>query len=230
MRTIDAVRASLRQNRRFQAGLVLIVALVCIEGGLRWNERLDVKLGELQQARSELRSLRRQSRDEASLSKSLADLRQVRQGIDSRLWVVSSEAVGQARLNDWMKSVLKRTGIASQSMKISAVQALNRNDPAGMNPPGTSAGNNTRLPNEGGHPGLRQIRITLSFAFTPANLEQILGEIEGGEAYAEVEAMTVFLRERRVELIIRTLMRVDHSAAILPAPVGSALTASKNNS
>ena len=201
---------SMRQNRRLQAGLALIALLACIEGGLRWNDHLTGKLEHLQQMRSELRNLRIQSRDEAAMRKSLDDLRLARQAVDSRLWIVPSDAVGQARLKDWLNAILKRTGIAGQSLKISAVQPVNERDSSGMNPVDALSPQNAP-PDAGssGLPGLRQIHATLSVIFTPASLEQLLGEIEGGEAYANVEALTISQRDRRAELSVRILMRVD---------------------
>ncbi|HQW20544.1 MAG TPA: hypothetical protein PLI90_07720 [Rhodocyclaceae bacterium] len=216
---IDEMLASLRQNRRLQAGMALIALLVAGEGVLRWNDHLTDKLEQLQQMRSELRNLRNQTRDEAALHKTLEDLRQARETVDSRLWVVSSEAVGQARLKDWLKATLKRAGIVSQSLKISAAQPVNERERNGRYSPGMNSGSATPPQNATpdadatSQPGLRQINATLNIPFTPATLEQLLGDIEGGDAYAGVEALTIMQREHRAELTIRILLRVDRNAA-----------------
>jgi hypothetical protein len=206
--TIDATLGSLRQNRRLQTGIALIALLACIEGGMRWNDHLTNKLGQLQQMRGELRNLRNQSRNEVAMRKSLDNLRQARQDVDSRLWVVSSDAVGQARIQDWLNAVLKRTGIASQSLKISAAQPVNERDSSGTPQGATPSASSSGLLDS---PGLRQIHATMSIGFTPVTLEQILGEIEGGDAYADVQALTISQRDRHAELTIRILMRVDRS-------------------
>lgn len=210
--------ASLRQSRRLQVGMVLIALLVAGEGVLRWNDHLTDKLEQLQKMRSELRNLRNQTRDEAALHKTLADLRQARETVDSRLWVVSSEAVGQARLKDWLKATLKRAGIVSQSLKISAAQPVNERGRGERYSPSTNSSNIAPAQNTmpdtdaASQPGLRQINATLNIPFTPATLEQLLGDIEGGDAYAGVEALTIMQRERRAELTIRILLRVDRNA------------------
>jgi len=229
---IDAAFGNFRQNRRLQAGLALIAVLACIEGGLRWNDHLAGKLEQLQQMRSELRSLRNQSRDEASMHKTLDDLRQARQVVDSRLWVVPSDAVGQARFKDWLNAILKHPGIVSQSLKISAAQPMNERYSSGMGMDMAAAPAPQSATSDAGAsslPGLYQIHATLSIIFTPASLEQILGEIEGGEAYANVEALTISQKDRRAELTIRILMRVDREAAALAVSAAATPAATGNS-
>jgi hypothetical protein len=200
-----------QQSRRLQLGLAAVLLLVGVEGCLRWIDHLAARERQLQEVRSELGTLRTQSGDESALRQSLADLVRAREAVDARLWAVSSEAVGQARLKDWVSGIINRVRAQNYTLAVSTARPVGGNAEAG---------------------DLREIRATTSMTFTPAVLEMVLGEIEGGEAFANVEALNVDQRQRRVELTLRVLMRINRkgtAAVAMPTAAGpaAAITGSK---
>lgn len=109
----------LRGSRRLQLALLAFVVIAAAEGGLRWSDRLAARERQLQDLRGELRSLRAQSRDEAELRQALAGLAEARRELDARLWRVPSEAIGQARLKDWLGGIAKQAGVANPTLTLS---------------------------------------------------------------------------------------------------------------
>ena len=198
---IDKAWQELRRSRRLQLVLLAFLLLAVAEGGLRWNDRLAARERQLQQLRSELRTLRAQSRDEAALRQSLDALAQARRDVETRLWRVSSEAIGQARVKDWLESVLKRAGAARTTLTLAAAKPFAAADKEGV-PAELRA--------------LQEIRATVTFAFAPAVLEDVLAAIEAGEAFATIEALAVSRRDRRVDMTLRVLTRVAAAPAETP--------------
>ncbi|MBV6477087.1 MAG: hypothetical protein KJZ92_04485 [Rhodocyclaceae bacterium] len=187
----------LRGSRRLQLALLAFVVIAAAEGGLRWSDRLAARERQLQDLRGELRSLRAQSRDEAELRQALAGLAEARRELDARLWRVPSEAIGQARLKDWLGGIAKQAGVANPTLTLSPAKPLLAADKA----PAAELG------------AVHELRAVLGYAFTPDALERTLAAIEGGEALAAVEALNASRRDRRIEMTVRVLARVEPRAA-----------------
>lgn len=214
---LETSASELRTNRTLQLGLAAIVVLLCVEAGFRWNDHLELQIQQLEQIRSELHRLRTQTSDEAALRATLGKITAARRAADERLWRVSSDAVGQARLKDWMTGILKRAGVGNTRLNVSAAKVFAGKDEAAEStrPDQTpDVSDESALAERGaGNVGdLREIRVSLSMPFTPASLEQVLADVEGGDAFASVEALTVVQRERRVEMTVRVLVRLDRQA------------------
>ena len=202
-----------RSNRNLQYGLLAIIGLVCVELGLGWSDTLSVKEKQLQQLRSELRDLRSQSRDEAGLRQQLIELERTQKIIDERLWIVSSEPVGQARLKDWLTAILNKAGAKNFNLVLSSPRVLGAREGSGE--ARTTAESVSKpeavLPSGAAKEGiknLREVRATLTLVFTPASLEQILFDIEGGKPLATIESLNVSRRDRKVEMTVRVLMQI----------------------
>ena len=54
----------------------------------------------------------------------LRDLELAQKSVDERLWRVSSDAVGQARLKDWLTELLKKAGAKNPNLVLSSPRAL----------------------------------------------------------------------------------------------------------
>jgi len=199
----------LRSNRRLQLGLLAVALIALLEGSLRWADRLEAEHKKLQQLRGELATLRAQSQNEAALRQTLAEFELARRQAETKLWNVSSEAVGQARLKEWLNNLIERAGALKPTLNLSAARPL-----------GGKEGSTTAAPLAGKEEALREFRATLRYTFTPESLEKILAEIEAGETFSSVETLTVNRRERRVELTVRVLMRIG-APPTPPAPVAS---------
>ena len=107
-KTLDSALSEIRSKRSLQYGLLAMALLFCSELLLQWTDWQDAQEKQWQQLRSELRTLRHQSRDEATLRNQLSELEAQQRIVGERLWRVSSEAVGQARLKDWLGEQLKQ--------------------------------------------------------------------------------------------------------------------------
>lgn len=141
----------LRGSRRLQLALLAFVVIAAAEGGLRWSDRLAARERQLQDLRGELRSLRAQSRDEAELRQALAGLAEARRELDARLWRVPSEAIGQARLKDWLGGIAKQAGVANPTLTLSPAKPLLAADKA----PAAELG------------AVHELRAVLGYAFYP---------------------------------------------------------------
>lgn len=196
----------LKQNRRLQIGAIAVAVLLCVEGGLAWRDRLAAKEQQLRQVGGELRTLRAQSRAEAALRQARDDMALSRMELESRLWTVSSEAVGQARLKDWLKTIATNAKVIGPNLALAAAKPREEEAP--------TEGTDTAGAGTGTEPGgekkarLYEMRATLSLPFSPEILEHVLADIEGGAALASVESLTVSRRDRRIELTVCVLTRV----------------------
>ena len=194
-----------RSNRKLQYGLLAIALIVCVEWGMRWSDSLDAREKQLQQLHSEVRMLRNQSRDEEALRQLLSELETAQQAVDKRLWVVSSDAVGQARLKDWLTNLVKKAGVKNFKLVLSSPRALGQSDGQDMSAGAiTGSGKAARDSLK----SLRELRANLTLYFSPETLEKVLLEIEGGEPLAAVESLNVKRQERKVEMSVRVLMRI----------------------
>jgi hypothetical protein len=211
----------IRSNRNLQYGLLAIALLACIELALGWSDALSAKEKQLQQLRGELRTLRNQSRDEGALRRQLVELERIKKIVDERLWIVSSDAVGQARLKDWLTAILKKAGAKNFNLVLSSPRAAGGREGsavtesaatgAGKSESSTASMSSVDVMNSVN--GLREVRANITLVFTPATLEQILSDIEGGEPLATVESLNVSRRDRKVEMTIRVLMQIGRQEA-----------------
>ncbi|MDP2367509.1 hypothetical protein [Rhodoferax sp.] len=191
----------LRGNRRLLAGLAIVALVVVIEGGLRWSDWLGAQQITLTKLRAELSDLKTHTRDEAALRTALSQAQRMGNAMDARLWSVSSEAVGQARMKDWLTDIVKRSIANQYAVTLAASRELGK--PGAADPSGAQGS-----VQGGTAPTLREFRATVSFQLTPRALEGVLLEIEGGEPFAAVETLLVKKQERRVELTVRVIMRI----------------------
>lgn len=208
----------IRSNRNLQYGLLAIALLACGEWGLEWSDGLTAKENDLQRLRGEVRALRTQSRDEAALRSQLSELKSMQEIVDRRLWLVSSDAVGQARLKDWLTTILKSAAAKNYKLVLSSPRDVGaREGSADAESTAAGAGQataGTAVATSGeGVKSLREVRATVSMAFTPAALEQVLLDIEGGEALAMVESLTVNVRDRKVDMTVRVLLQIGSEQA-----------------
>ena len=200
-----------RANRKLQYGLLGIALILCVEGGTRWTESLAAQEKQLQQLRSELSHLRSQSRDEEDLKRQLGDLKSAQQTIDERLWVVSSEAVGQAQLADWLSGLLKKAEAKNFKLVLSSPRPVSKAVGRG----GQVGGTKEPSVQEAGD--LREFRANVTMQFSPVSLERVLRDIEGGQPLAMVESLMVKRQERKVDLSVRVLMRIGETGSpVLP--------------
>jgi len=209
----------IRSNRLLQYGLIAVVLLGCIELALGWSDALSAKEKQLQDLRSELHSVRNQSRDEDALRHQLAGLKRAQKEIDRRLWGVSSDAVGQARLKDWLTTILKKAGSKNFNLVLSSPRAMGAREGSAEREKSSTRGDKTEAKAAAGNAvsakdstkSLREVRANLTLAFTPATLEQVLSDIEGGEPLATVESLNVNRRDRKVDMTVRVLMRIGQA-------------------
>lgn len=197
-----------RSNRKLQYGLLAIILIVSMELGIRWTESLDTKEKQLQQLRSEVRTLRNQSRDEDALRRLLSALETSQQTVDKRLWVVSSDAVGQAQLKDWMTKLVQKAGVKNFKLTLSSPRPLGQTDRSEPSEGATAGAGSRNTIGKNFLKDMRELRASLTMPFAPDTLEKVLLEIEGGEPLAVVEFLNVKRQDRRAELGVRILMRI----------------------
>jgi len=196
LQLLGKAATELRSNKRLLYGLAIIALVVVVEGGLRWSDWLGQQQATLTRLQTDLSTLKSDASDEATLRAALAQVQRMGESMDTRLWTVSSEAVGQARLKDWLTGIVKRSIANQYAVTLAASRELGKPGPDG---PGATS-------------SVREFRATVSFQLTPRALEGVLLEIEGGEPFAAVETLLVKKPERRVEITVRVLMRIKAGA------------------
>ena len=225
----------IRSNRLLQYGLIAVVLLGCTELALRWSDGLVAKEEQLRTLRNELHALRNQSRDEGALRRQLHALEGVQRVVDQRLWVVSSDAVGQAHLKDWLTAIIKKAGSKNFNLVLSSPRAMGAREggsseisSARSDDMRSKAAAGTTNSAQDGLKSLREVRANLTLPFTPASLEQVLSDIEGGEPLATVESLSVNRRDRKVDMTVRVLMHIGESDIPLATePKATAATATQ---
>ena len=209
-KTLDSALSEIRSKRSLQYGLLAMALLFCSELLLQWTDWQDAQEKQWQQLRSELRTLRHQSRDEATLRNQLNALETQQMLVDERLWRVSSEAVGQARLKDWLTEQLKKAGVTQFKLSLST--------PVGLNTQQTTLATPPPAPGKTPATALYELRANLTYAFTPSTLEDVLLTIEGSKALAAVESLKVSRRDRSIDMVIRILVHIQAEAPPETAP------------
>ena len=202
VQTLRKAWADVQANPRLRWGLVLIAAVVLVEGGLRWSDAIAKQQQALGKLQADVAALRTGLKNDTALTDALEASRQTAALVDARLWTVSSEAVGQAKMKDWLTEVVKRSVADQYVINLSVSRELGKREVAGaaVAPPGQA---------DAPVAGVREFRANVSFRLTPKALEGVLLEVEGGEPYAAVESLLVKGQERRVEMTVRVLMRVQ---------------------
>jgi hypothetical protein len=206
MDAIHKTWADVQANPRLRWGLVLIATVVLVEGGLRWSDAIAQQQQALGRLQADVIALRAGMKNDASLNDALETSRATATLMDARLWTVSSEAVGQAKMKDWLTELVKRNIADQYAINLSVSRELGRRDVA-------NAAVASPTPAEAQVSGVREFRANVSFKLTPRALEGVLLEIEGGEPYGAVESLLVKGQERRVEMTVRVLMRVQPEAS-----------------
>jgi hypothetical protein len=192
--------ADIRANSRLRWGIVLIALVVLVDGGLRWSDAVARQQQALAKMQADVAALKSGLKNESALQETAESSRQLAALIDKRLWTVSSEAVGQARMKDWLTDMAKRNIADQYIVTLGASRELGKQD--GENATNLVATNKADS-------GIREFRANFSFKLTPRALEGVLLDIEGGEPFAAVESLLVKGQERRVEMTVRVLMRIQ---------------------
>lgn len=200
--------ADVQANPRLRWGLVLIAAVALVEGGLRWSDAIAQQQQALAKLQADVVALRTGLKNDAALTESLEASRKTAALVDARLWTVSSEAVGQAKMKDWLTEVVKRNIADQYVINLSVSRELGKRDVAGA-----VALAATPAQPEGTTAGVREFRANVTFRLTPRALEGVLLDVEGGEPFAAVESLLVKGQERRVEMAVRVLMRIQPPGA-----------------
>ena len=230
--SLDAALKEFRRNRRLQFGVLIVVLIVGTSLGLDWLDALDAKEKKLQHVRDDLRALRHQSKDEAELRRRLEKLTAVQNDIDERLWGVSSEAVGQARLKDWLTGLASQSGGKVLNLVLSTPKVpqlrSEQDGKSGSPSAGEGVAREKKASDADSESALREFRANLTVPFTPQALEQLLAAIEGGKALATVESLNVNRRDRRVEIGVCVLMMIgkESDAAQVNADLSTTPTGS----
>jgi len=193
----------IRGNRRLQWGLLLILLIAAAEFGMRWFEHIQHSENELRRLQDQRVQLQSNSQDEQALRNQLKELTALQKTAESRMWVVPTEAIGQALQKDWLQTLFKNAGVVPQSITLASPrQSSSQLLPAA----GASVAQQSELHEA---PTLREFRSTLVFSFSPDNLEKILAALEGADLLVQVEALNASRKDRRVELTINMQMEVD---------------------
>ena len=204
-----------RANRRLQLGALVILAILAAEGSLRWLEHMEAQETRLSELRDQKHRLQGQSRDKVALEAELDEIGQVAATAKARLWVVPSEAVGQARQKDWLQSMFQQIEVVPRSIVLATPRAYDEKTPSGAS--ASPAFVAAAAPQSAQKPtGIREFRATLVFPFTPNGLEKTLAALEGGEPFVKIESLFASRRERRVELNLAMLMEINPDAPRLP--------------
>jgi len=190
----------IKGNRRLQWGLAIVLAILAVEGVLRWTDALTEQEKELRELRDQKRHLQGQIQDKTLLQEILQKVEGAQTAAKARVWVVSSEAVGQARQKDWVQTLFREKNIPLQSLVLAT--------PRGREKPVTESGITADKVAD-----IREFRATVSFPFSPENLERIVAALEGGELFTRIESLSASRRQRRVELEFAMLMEIDPRAA-----------------
>ena len=212
---VQRLIGELRANRRLQAGIAVVLAIALAEFALRWSDHIQEQERQLAQLQGDLHALRTQSRVESELVAQRDALAAAHRTIEDRLWNAPSEAIAQARFRDWLAEALLSAGARNSTVSL-----------APPRPPGErrdqSIANNAKNPQP--TEGLRELRGTIAFAFSPETLEKTLLTIEGGEALARVESIQVTRRTQRAELTVRLLARIAPQTTPRDRPASAPLT------
>lgn len=177
-------RAELRGNRRLQAGLILVVALLWLLGLFELSDRLDAARRERSRLSDEVLLLRLASseqqwpalRDQAQAR--LADYR-------SRAWREESEGRMEAMLQDWLREQLATVGAELRELTVSVQPARSVGSIESSRRPDLPA-------------DMRIARARLSFGFKPDTLHQFLAKLSASSRWIWVTRMAVENDNRRL--------------------------------
>lgn len=196
--------AEISANSRLRWGLAIVGLIVLVDGGLRWRDAVTQQQQVLAKLNADVAALRAGFKNESVLQRAVESSRLLAAIIEKRLWTVSSEAVGQAKMTDWLTEVVKRNIADQYVITLGVSRELGKQDS------GDAASLSTASEGQAGT--IREFRASVSFRLTPRALEGVLLEVEGGEPFGAVESLLVKGQERRVEMTVRILMRIQPPA------------------
>lgn len=187
-----------KSNKRLQYGSMVILLITLVNGSLHWSDRITTQTQELKALTGEIVTLKQQAMDETLFQEALTKATQAHQIVEARLWTVPTDAIGQARLKDWLLDTMARAGITNPNLNLANPKPIEEAPP----PLPQSASSTV---NRG---GLKRFGATISFRFTPETLERCLGELEGGDPFIAVDTLVINKREARVEIGLGVLISV----------------------
>ncbi len=196
--------AEISANSRLRWGLVIVGLIVLVDGGLRWRDAVTQQQQVVAKLNADVAALKSGFKNESVLQRAVESSRLLAAIIEMRLWTVSSEAVGQAKMRDWLTEVVKRNIADQYAITLGVSRELGKQDSGAAASLSTSS--------EGQAGTIREFRANVSFRLTPRALEGVLLEVEGGEPFGVVESLLVKGQERRVEMTVRVLMRIQPPA------------------
>jgi Type II secretion system (T2SS), protein M subtype b len=198
MSALARISAEWRGNPRLRWGFWLIVAVLSVESFLRWQDEVLKAKKELAALKSEVQSLQDRQKAETANIARLDGLKLYLQKKQRALNTVSTEALGQARLRDDIAELFEAQKLEAPVVSLQSATPLST-----ARAPG-AAGEPTKQ-----DPQLRMFRASVSFRFSPEALEQLLGAIEASESFVTVDALLVRAGDRRAELTLSQVMRVQ---------------------
>lgn len=188
-----------RSNKRLRYASFIVLFIILTDVSLRWTDRIDAKHKEFTILTAEITALKQQSQDEVQLKEVLAKATEAQDQAKARLWIAPSDAIGQARLKDWLLDLIARIGATNTGLNIANPRPLGENEDKPLT---NIAGVNNSV-------GLKRFRATLTLRFAPETLEHLLAELEGAEPFVTIDTLVVNRREMRVEIGLGVLIDIQ---------------------
>jgi hypothetical protein len=179
-------------NPRLRIMIGLTALVVLVELGMRWVDSTEAQFNERAQLQAEMAQLKFQTRDPRALDTALQYANGASKLASMRLLEAGSEALAQAKLQDWHGDLTREANLQVISLNVGNARPVTAKTtpPAAARPQATSQVASTII----------EVPVTLAIRFTPESLSAVLSGLEGAQALVRIESISVRRLERRVDL------------------------------
>ncbi len=199
---IRSALALWRENRRLRWLFALTFSVLLADGCLRWLDWFGAAQAQKVKLEARLSQLDAQSRDLTALRSTLRAAQDLEKQAKARLLTTRSEAVAQAKLQDWLLDVAVKNRLVLQALTVGAARP--------------AADSKTERPDERQSKtsdGLMELPVSLSILMTPDAVVAALQALEEGPWWLRVQSFSIRTAERRIELGIVVPLRIGPEGA-----------------
>ncbi len=179
-------------NPRLRIMIGLTVLVVLVELGMRWVDSIEAQFNERAQLQAEMAQLKFQNRDPRTLDTALQYANGASKLASMRLFEAGSEALAQAKLQDWHGDLTREANLQVISLNVGNARPVSVKTP-------TQTAARPQAASQVASP-IIEVPVTLAIRFTPESLSAVLSGLEGAQALVRIESISVRRLERRVDL------------------------------
>lgn len=202
-----ALATEWKQNRRLRLGTLATLAILALYGILEWSDWLDKREKEYVKLGHQVRKLQSAVGTSELWQRRASAAAETRKTLEKRLWQATSLAVGQAAIEDWLKTSLNDIYASRPEIRVQASEGSNK-----IPSQETATRENIVTP----------LKVNVSFEFSAATLERYLGTIYSHPHVIRIVSLNA-KKNGRIESTLEFQLKLKTSQPA-PQPLSQSVT------